>query len=58
MTTTNDPVQVRAIIAAPIRECWGPDSPYEHVAMRIIAALRANRIALVELPEPTEELER
>ncbi|UXE03047.1 hypothetical protein SEA_GIGIOUIOUI_74 [Mycobacterium phage GigiOuiOui] len=41
-------------IAAPIRECWGPDSPYEHVAMRIIAALKANRIALVELPEPTE----
>ncbi|AAN12726.1 DNA methyltransferase [Mycobacterium phage Omega] len=42
-------------IAAPIRECWGPDSPHEHVAMRIIAALRANRIALVELPEQPSE---
>ncbi|QBI98709.1 hypothetical protein SEA_BOBBY_77 [Mycobacterium phage Bobby] len=40
-------------IASPIRECWGPGSPHEHVAMRILAALKANRIALVELPEPS-----
>lgn len=39
------------VIAAPIRECFGADSPHEHVAMRITAALKASRHEVVKLPE-------
>lgn len=43
------------VIAAPIRECFGADSPHEHVAMRIAAALKASRHEVVKLPEPMSE---
>lgn len=45
--------RIKGVIAAPIRECFGFDCPDEWVATRIIAALKAARIAVVELPEPS-----
>lgn len=46
--------RIETVIATPIRECFGPDSPHEWVATRILGALKAARIAVVELPEPSE----
>lgn len=42
--------RIKAVIEAPIRECFGFDSPHEWVATRILAALKAADIAVVELP--------
>lgn len=45
----SDPI--KTVIAAPIRECFGPDSPHEWVATRIIAALKAGGRVVIQLPE-------
>ena len=42
--------RIKAVIEAPIRECFGFDSPHEWVATRILAALKAAGIAVVDLP--------
>ena len=39
--------RIKAVIEAPIRECFGFDSPHEWVATRILAALKAANPALV-----------
>lgn len=44
----SDDERVEAVIAAPIRECFGADSPHRWVAMRILAALKANRLVTDE----------
>lgn len=46
--------ELRDIIAAPIRECFGVESPHEWVAMRILAALKASGYEVVKLPEPQQ----
>ncbi|MBP3087005.1 hypothetical protein [Mycolicibacterium fortuitum] len=43
--------RIRTVMAAPIRECFGLGSPHEWLATRILAALKAARIAVVELTE-------
>lgn len=40
---------VEAAIASPIRECFGLDSPFEWVVMRIVASLKANDFAVVDV---------
>lgn len=43
------------IIAAPIRECFGADSPHEYVAMRILAALTAAGYEVIKVAEPNAD---